>query len=200
MVVDHPAVKIVAGVILGGVFGVLAFESVHTGSTGPQSGTPPTYTEAMAVVPEPPAAESMPASALVAPVSVAGGPLWLPAPVPPREEPVLLTERTTFPCASHKGASRVSVGWAVALFPKHSAPRSSVARAAAAMYATSLTWGGGGLSLAVSCSPGVPAAPAASVAQAAGPRPIVALDYPAESQPAGLAVSGVFKPVTDALP
>lgn len=199
MVFDHPAVRIVAGIFLGGAVGVLAFASLGVQPPAP----PPPVTvvpNTAPVAPAQPAAESIPIARFEAPVSAPGGPLWLPA--PPRERPVLVAQSATFPCASRKGASRVSIGWAVALFGKRPAARAKFATpAATASYSTSLAWGGEGMSLAVSCSAGSAAMPAANVAQApVAPRPMVPLNYPAESAPTGLQVSGLFKPVTDAMP
>jgi len=202
MVVDHPAVKIVAGIFLGGAIGALAFASLRVEPAG-QLAPVPVVTSTAPVAPvQQPVSEVVPSTAQLAPISAAGGPVWVPAPAPPRPRRVLLTESATFPCAARRGASLVNVGWAVALFGKHPARSKSAKPAPEASYSTSLAWGGEGMSLAVSCSPGAAAPRAATVAQApAAPRPMVPLDYPAESQqPVGLQISGLFKPVTDAMP
>jgi len=202
MGVDQAAVKIAAGIVLGALAGALTFESLNVRSSGSQPAQSPAVTSTAPVASGQAVAESLPTVRLEAPISSPNGPLWLPAPAP-REKPLLVTETATFSCATRKGASRVNVGWAVALLGKHPAARSKFASpAAAATYSTSLAWGGEGMSLAVSCSAGTPATQAATVARApAAPRPMVPLTYPAESaQPMGLQISGLFKPATDAMP
>ena len=205
MFLDHPAAKIVLGVVLGGLVGVLAFEAVSV--------RPATYAPAADVQTEVPVAAVVPSAPRgrpdflsgEAPVS-AGGPRLAASKAP---SSTLLTGATTIPCATRSGGADVSVGWALSVFgdrPSGSAriPGSSAGRA----YATSVAWGPNALSLAVSCSPSaLPVAPRERVAEAvpassAGGSGVGAssLEYPAAGPSLGVQISGLFKPATDAMP
>jgi hypothetical protein len=207
MFLDHPAAKIVLGVGLGGLVGVLAFEAVSF-QAAPHA---PADIQAQAPVPVAavvPAAPRAKTDFLTgdAPVSAPGGPRLL------ASKPLsstLLTGATTIPCATRSGGAEVNVGWALSVFGDHPSgsartPGSSSGRG----YATSVAWGPNALSLAVSCSPSaLPVEPRARVAEAvpassAGGSGVGAssLEYPPAGPSLGVQISGLFKPATDAMP
>jgi hypothetical protein len=200
MFLDHPAAKILSGVVIGGIFGLLAFETVHVAPAGPaqsEYSSAPAQADVLLVQGAPAAFEAAarePATSrggAVLPSAQRGG---------PRRATALLRSQATFACATRPGAPKVRVGWALSLSGARPAMRSHLPAPATA-YVTSLSWGDEAMSLAVSCSPGAAAAkPAAVVAHVPASRPMVPLDYPAGAQTTGLQISGLFKPVTDAMP
>jgi hypothetical protein len=203
MFTDHPAGKLVTGVVLGGIVGVLAFESVRFSTPAPVPAPLSASATAPAAAQRAPGGRPFVVTDAGNPVSVPGGAAAAPSAL--GSEPALLTGRTTFACAARPGAPTVNVGWALSVFDAHpAAARSNPASMAPAKpYSTAVAWGSNSMALAVSCSPGsAPANQAVHVAQAAPAlQAAVPVEYPGSDRSSlGLQVSGLFKPAIDAMP